>query len=41
MSGDGDFTSKIAYTIIVVAGLILAFRVATYYYDWYYDWPWY
>lgn len=36
MSGDGNFTAKIAYAILAFGACVLALRA----YDWYYEWPW-
>ena len=34
--GDGAYTAKIAYTIIVFGAVILGLRLL----GWYYEWPW-
>ncbi len=36
MFGDGQFTAKIAYTIIIFGLCVLGLQVA----GWYYAWPW-
>ena len=36
MYGDGQFTARIAYAILLFGGCILAVRLL----QWYTDWPW-
>ena len=35
VSGDGDLTARIAYTILLFGAVVLGLRVA----GWYFDWP--